>query len=72
MAYGNAIHNQCDILKTQYELFTEIFPGVSHCDRKYLKFTNNLKKTKSRIFKFWGNKVQKEKSFLLETISSDN
>ena len=42
-AYGNPKHNQCEILKAQYELFTETFPGGSHGIVKYHQFTNNFK-----------------------------
>ena len=39
-AYGNLKHNQCEILKAQYESFTETFPEGSHGIVKYHQFTS--------------------------------
>ena len=43
VAYGNPKHNQCEILKAQYDSLTETFPGGSHDIVKYHQFTNNFK-----------------------------
>ena len=69
-AYGNPKHNQYEILKAQYQLFTEAFPGGSHDIVTYHQFTNNFKNSQESTT-FGETKSAKEKK-LLETFSSEN
>ena len=70
-AYGNPKHNQCEILKTQYESFTETFLGGSHGIVKYHQFTNNFKNIVKNLQSL-GKQSPERKKILLETFSSEN
>ena len=70
-AYGNRKHNQCEILKAQYESFTETFLGGSHGIVKYHQFTSNFKNIVKNL-KSLGKQIPKRKKILLETFSTEN
>ena len=70
-AYGNPKHNQCEILKAQYELFTETFPGGSHGIVKYHQFTNNFKNLVKNLQSL-GKQSPERKKKLLETFSLES
>ena len=42
---GNPKHNQSQVLKQRYQLFSEKFPGEIHGAVKYSSFSNTFKKT---------------------------
>ena len=70
-AYVNPKHNQYEILKAQYELLTETFPGGSHDIVTYHQFTNNFKNIAKNLQRLGKQSPQRKKK-LLETFSSKN
>ena len=70
-AYGNPKHNQYEILKAQYELFTETFPGGSHDIVTYHQLTNNFQNIAKNLQRLGKQSPQRKKK-LLETFSSES